>query len=45
LFTPENIQKQYNIDPTKAQPGHRGDHTYADKIRFTYALIVADESK
>ncbi|EBU0797077.1 LysM peptidoglycan-binding domain-containing protein, partial [Salmonella enterica subsp. enterica serovar Senftenberg] len=21
------------------------DHTYADKIRFTYALIVADESK
>ncbi|EAA6361222.1 LysM peptidoglycan-binding domain-containing protein, partial [Salmonella enterica subsp. enterica serovar Enteritidis] len=24
---------------------HRGDHTYADKIRFTYALIVADESK
>ncbi|EAO1281373.1 LysM peptidoglycan-binding domain-containing protein, partial [Salmonella enterica] len=20
-------------------------HTYADKIRFTYALIVADESK
>ncbi|EAN4834628.1 LysM peptidoglycan-binding domain-containing protein, partial [Salmonella enterica] len=23
----------------------RGDHTYADKIRFTYALIVADESK
>ncbi|EBH0428833.1 LysM peptidoglycan-binding domain-containing protein, partial [Salmonella enterica] len=22
-----------------------GDHTYADKIRFTYALIVADESK
>ncbi|EAM5079101.1 LysM peptidoglycan-binding domain-containing protein, partial [Salmonella enterica subsp. enterica serovar Enteritidis] len=26
-------------------PGHRGDHTYADKIRFTYALIVADESK
>ncbi|EAA6842157.1 LysM peptidoglycan-binding domain-containing protein [Salmonella enterica] len=45
LFTPENIKKQYNIDPTKAQPGHRGDHTYADKIRFTYALIVADESK
>ncbi|EKA2296231.1 LysM peptidoglycan-binding domain-containing protein, partial [Salmonella enterica] len=45
LFTPKNIQKQYNIDPTKAQPGHRGDHTYADKIRFTYALIVADESK
>ncbi|EBL4889480.1 LysM peptidoglycan-binding domain-containing protein [Salmonella enterica] len=45
LFTPENIQKQYNIDPTKVQPGHRGDHTYADKIRFTYALIVADESK
>lgn len=45
LFTPENIQKQYNIDPTKAQPGHRGDHTYADKIRFTYGLIVADERK
>lgn len=45
LFTPENIQKQYNIDPTKAQPGHRGDHTYADKIRFTYDLIVADERK
>ena len=45
LFTPENIQKQYNIDPTKAQPGHRGDHTYADKIRFTYDLLVADERK
>lgn len=34
-----------NSGHQKAQPGHRGDHTYADKIRFTYDLIVADERK
>lgn len=45
LFTPKNIHIQYNVDPAKAKPGHEGDPYYEDKLKFTYALIIADEKK
>lgn len=40
-----SVRMGKTLGTKKAQPGHRGDHTYADKIRFTYDLIVADERK
>ncbi|EHB3782782.1 LysM peptidoglycan-binding domain-containing protein [Salmonella enterica subsp. houtenae serovar 17:z29:-] len=45
LFTPQNIQIQYNGDPKKATADKPGDGSYADKIKYAYELIIADESR
>lgn len=45
LFTPENIQIQYNGDPKKATTSKPGDGNYAEKIKYVYSLIVADENE
>ena len=45
LFTPENIQIQYNGDPKKATASNPGDGNYAQKIKYIYDLIIADENK
>lgn len=44
-FTPENIRNQYNIDPAKSNSKKAGDKDYAEKIKFVYNLIIADENK
>ncbi|UWM63546.1 LysM peptidoglycan-binding domain-containing protein [Enterobacter sp. CP102] len=45
LFTPQNIQIQYNGDPKRATTSNPGDINYADKIQYIYDLIIADEIK
>lgn len=45
LFTPKNIQIQYNGDPKRATALNPGDGSYADKIKYVYDIIVADEKK
>jgi len=45
LFTPQNIQIQYNGDPKRATASKPGDLNYADKFEYVYGLIVADENK
>lgn len=45
LFTPRNIQIQYNGDPKRATASKPGDINYSDKFEYVYGLIVADENK
>lgn len=45
LFTPKNIQIQYNGDPKRATVSKPGDINYADKFKYVYSLIVSDENK
>lgn len=45
LFTPQNIQIQYNRDPGRAITSNPGDVNYADIIKYVYDLIIADENK
>lgn len=45
MFTPKNIQIQYNGDPKRATVSKPGDINYADKFKYVYSLIVSDENK
>ncbi|MBJ9848103.1 LysM peptidoglycan-binding domain-containing protein [Citrobacter sp. Cpo044] len=45
LFTPKNIQIQYNGDRKRATVSKPGDINYADKFKYVYSLIVSDENK